>query len=186
MRALLIVDVQNDFCPGGALPAPGGNRVIPGINRLMGLFPLVVASKDWHPDTTVHFDTWPRHCIQGTKGAEFHPDLMHDRIDLTVLKGTRDRDEGYSVFEATNIDLEGFLKDRGVEALYITGIATEYCVKESALDAAKRGFVTYVIRDAVEGVRQEEGDVERAFEEMEKARVRIVSSAEVVQTGTSQ
>lgn len=179
MKALLLVDVQNDFCPGGALPAPEGDKVVPVINSLMDAFPLIVASKDWHPENTVHFDKWPRHCIQGTKGSELHPGLKQDRIGQIVLKGTRDKDEGYSAFEATNIDLEGFLKDRGVDALYITGIATEYCVRESALDAVKRGFSVYVIKDAVEGVRLKEGDVERAFEEMEKAGVRLISSSEV-------
>ncbi len=179
MKALLVVDVQNDFCPGGALPAPEGDKVVPVINMLMDKFPLIVASKDWHPETTVHFDIWPKHCIRGTEGAELHHDLMKDRIDLIILKGTMNKDEGYSVFEGINIDLEEFLKDRGVDALYVVGLVTEYCVKESAIDAKKRGFSTYVIRDAVEGVKQKEGDVERAFEEMEKAGVRIISSAEV-------
>ena len=179
MKALLVVDVQNDFCPGGALPAPEGDKVVPVINSLMDRFPLIIASKDWHPEITVHFDKWPRHCIQGTKGAELHPDLKQDRIDQIVLKGTMNMDEGYSVFEGIDIDLEGFLRDRGVEALYMVGLVTEYCIKESALDAQKRGFSTYVIKDAVEGVKQKEGDVERAFEEMEKAGVMIITSAEV-------
>jgi nicotinamidase/pyrazinamidase len=183
MKALLIVDVQNDFCPGGALPAPEGDRVVPVINTLMEAFPLIVASKDWHPDATAHFDAWPKHCIQGTKGAELHPGLHHERIDQIVLKGTRDRDEGYSAFESTNIDLEVFLKGKGVTSLYITGIATEYCVKESALDAVKRGFSAYVIKDAVEGVKLKEGDVERAFQEMEEAGVKVISSAEVLSAG---
>jgi len=184
MKALLIVDVQNDFCPGGALAAPEGDRVVPVINRLMDAFPLIVASKDWHPKVTVHFDTWPKHCIQGTKGAELHPDLAQGRIGQIVLKGTRDRDEGYSAFESTNIDLERFLKDRGVDSLYISGIATEYCVKESALDAVRKGFSTYVIKDAVEGVRLHAGDSERAFQEMEAAGVKVISSTEVLHAGT--
>lgn len=179
MKALLIVDVQNDFFQGGALPAPEGDKVVPVINMLMDKFPLIVASKDWHPENTVHFDKWPKHCIQGTEGAELRHDLMKDRIDKIVLKGTMNQDEGYSVFEGIDIDLEKFLKDRGVDALYVVGLVTEYCVKESAIDAVKRGFSTYVIRDAVEGVKQKEGDVERAFEEMEKTGVRIISSAEV-------
>lgn len=179
MKALLIVDVQNDFCPSGALAAPQGDRVVPVINSIMDKFKLIVASKDWHPEKTVHFDIWPKHCIQGTKGAEFHPDLIIDSIDITVLKGTQDQEEGYSIFEGIDVDLEKYLKQRGVDELYITGLVTEYCVKETAIDAVKRGFKTYVVRDAVEGVRQKEGDVERAFEEMEKEGVRIVSSSEV-------
>jgi len=178
MKALLVVDVQNDFCPGGALPAPEGDKVVPIINKLMDKFSLIVALKDWHPENTVHFEKWPKHCVQGTKGAELHPDLKQDRIDQILLKGTHYEDEGYSAFDA-NIDLEGFLKDKGVEVLYVVGLVTEYCIKESALDARKREFSTYVIKDAVEGVKQKEGDVERAFEEMKKAGVRIISSLEV-------
>jgi nicotinamidase/pyrazinamidase len=179
MKALLVVDVQNDFCPGGALPAPEGDKIVPVINRLMDKFPLIVASKDWHPEKTVHFDIWPKHCVQGTKGAELHPDLKQERIDQIILKGALDRDEGYSLFEGIDIDLEGFLRDRGVDALNVVGLVTEYCVKETALDAQKRGFSTYVIKDAVEGVRLKEGDVEKAFEEMGKAGVQIISSSEV-------
>jgi nicotinamidase/pyrazinamidase len=179
MKALLVVDVQNDFCPGGALPAPEGDKIVPVINKLMDKFPLIVVSKDWHPEKTVHFDKWPKHCIQGTKGAELHPELRQDRIDQVLLKGTMDMDEGYSVFEGVNIDLEKFLRDRGVDALYVVGLVTEYCVKESAIDAQRRGFNTFVIRDAVEGVRLKEGDVGRAFEEMETTGVRLITSSEV-------
>ena len=181
--ALLAVDVQNDFCPGGALPAPEGDKVVPVINSLMDKFPLIIASKDWHPEKTVHFDKWPKHCIQGTKGAELHPDLKQDRIDQIVLKGAMNMDEGYSVFEGIDIDLEKFLRDRDVEALYVVGLVTEYCVKETAIDAQKRGLSVYVIKDAVEGVRLKEGDVKRAFEEMEKAGVRLITSAEVRSAG---
>ena len=179
MKALLVVDVQNDFCPGGALPAPEGDKVVPVINRLMDLFPLIIASKDWHPEHTVHFDKWPKHCIQGTKGAELHPDLRQDRIDQILLKGTMNSDEGYSVFEGIDIDLEKFLRDRGVDSLYVAGLVTEYCVKESAIDAQKRGFTTYVIKDAVEGVRMKDGDAEKAFQEMERSGVRLISSSDV-------
>lgn len=180
MKVLLIVDVQNDFCPGGALPAPEGDKVVPVINSLMDKFSLIVASKDWHPEKTVHFDIWPKHCVQGTKGAELHPDLKQDRIDQIILKGAMDIDEGYSVFEGIDIDLEQFMRDRGVDALYVVGLVTEYCVKETALDAVKRGFTNYVVKEAVKGVELKEGDVERAFDEMKKAGVRIVSESEVV------
>ncbi len=181
MKALLIVDLQNDFCPGGALPAPEGDMVVPVINSLMHAFPLVVASKDWHPDKTAHFSSWPKHCIQGSWGAELHPGLRQDVIHQVALKGTGDKDEGYSAFEATNISLERYLKDLSVDRLYITGIAIEYCVKESALDSVKKGFRTYVVRDAVAGVELHEGDVEKAFREMEHAGVKIVTSVEISQ-----
>ena len=179
MKALLIVDVQNDFCPGGALPAPEGDTVVPVINSLMDAFSLIVASKDWHPEKTVHFDIWPKHCVQGTKGAELHPGLKADRIDQIILKGAMDIDEGYSVFEGIDIDLDKFLRDRGVDTLYVTGLVTEYCVKETALDAVKRGFTTYVVREAVKGVELKKGDEARAFEEMKSAGVRIASASAV-------
>ena len=182
MKALLVIDVQNDFCPGGALPAPEGDRVVPVLNRLMDTFTLIVASKDWHPEVTVHFDKWPKHCVQGTKGAEFHPDLKEEKINQVVLKGATDSEEGYSIFEGIDIDLERFLKDRGVDTLYLSGLVTEYCVKETALDALKRGFNTVVIRDAVKAVKQHEGDEQRAFEEMEKAGVKVISSVEVLES----
>src|SRR5579859_2188035 len=135
MKALLIVDVQNDFCPGGTLAVPEGDKVVPVINRLEDAFPLVVASKDWHPKDTVHFQKWPPHCIQNSRGAEFHPGLETAKIQETFLKGTYNRDDGYSAFEATSNDLEKYLREKGVMELYVTGIATDYCVKASALDA---------------------------------------------------
>ena len=180
MNALLIVDLQNDFRPGWALPAPEGDKIVAVVNSLLGAFSLVVASKDWHPRKTVHFSDWPEHCIQGTPGAELHPGLMQDRIDQIALTGTGEMDEGYSAFEATNIDLEGFLKERGVDRLFLTGIATEYCVKETALAAVKRGFRTYIVLDAVAGIQLHAGDVEKALSEMRQAGVKTVSSEEVL------
>lgn len=174
MKALLIVDVQNDFCPGGALPVPEGDKVISVINRLINRFPLVVASKDWHPEDSVHFEKWPKHCIRNTHGADFHPELNKEKIDRVFLKGTGNKDDGYSAFEATNIDLEHFLKERNVSELYITGLATDYCVKASAIDAVKKGFKTYVILDGVRGVEQHKGDVERALKEMESVGVILI------------
>jgi len=151
-RALLIVDVQNDFCPGGTLAVAHGDRVVPIINRLMGRFELVIASKNWHPTDSVHFLRWPPHCVQNTPGAEFHPDLQQDPIAQIFLKGTRNIDDGYSAFEATNLDLATFLREQQVEQLFIVGLATDYCVKSTALDAVKAGFNTTVIRDAVTAV----------------------------------
>ncbi|WMJ74045.1 nicotinamidase [Cytophagaceae bacterium ABcell3] len=179
MRALLIVDVQNDFCPGGSVPAPEGDKIIPVINKLTERFPLVVASKDWHPADTVHFKKWPAHCVKNTQGAAFHPKLETGIIDKVFLKGTDNRDDGYSAFEATNEDLEGYLKKKGVNELYITGLTTEYCVFNSALDAVNKGFQTYVIEDAVEGVKKKEGDEEKAFSEMRQNNIEIVTSDKV-------
>ncbi|HGJ64993.1 TPA: isochorismatase family protein [bacterium] len=153
------------------------NSIAKSIER--GAKYLIVASKDWHPEKTVHFEKWPRHCVQGTKGAELHPDLKKEKISQIVLKGALDQEEGYSVFEGIDIDLEKFLKDNEVNELYITGLVTEYCVKETAIDAAKRGFTTFVIKEAVEGVELNAGDVEKAFKEMEKAGVRVISSSDI-------
>lgn len=180
MKALLVIDVQNDFCPGGSLPAPGGDEVVPVINRLMARFPLVIASKDWHPEVTRHFATWPRHCVQGTAGAEFHPGLEAGRIGQIVLKGAGEMDEGYSVFTGIDIDLEAFLRARGVDELYVTGLVTEYCVKETAIDAQQRGFTTFVIPEAIKAVELHPGDGERALQAMAAAGVTILPAATVM------
>ena len=177
MRALIVVDVQNDFCPGGALAVPKGDRVVPVINELMAEFELVLASKDWHPENSVHFDKWPKHCIKETEGAEFHPDLKIAKIDKVFLKGTKDKDDGYSAFEATNLELAKYLNEKEVKELYISGLAAEYCVKETALAAVKKGFEVYVIEEAIAGI--DEDDVAAAFEEMREAGVEFVSAEEI-------
>ncbi|MCX2681218.1 nicotinamidase [Galbibacter sp. EGI 63066] len=179
MRALLIVDVQNDFCTGGVLAAKGGEEVVPVINKIASSFDLVIASKDWHPEKTAHFDKWPAHCVQNTKGAEFHPDLQTENIDVVVLKGTGIIDDGYSAFEATNVKLADFLKEKRVTELYVTGIATDYCVLSSALDAVKSGFVTYVVEDAIRGVNVEENDSEKALKQMQDAGCTLVTSNKI-------
>lgn len=179
MKALLIVDVQNDFCPGGALAVADGDAVVPVINRLMDKFSLVIASRDDHPEDSRHFEVWPVHCVHGTQGAEYHPDLNAARIGQELFKGTGKGDDGYSAFEATNIDLEEYLKDQGVDELYVTGLATDYCVKASAIDAARKGIRTYLIRDAVKGVEAKKGDISNAVREMEKNGIRVITSANV-------
>ena len=179
MKGLLIVDVQNDFCPGGALAVPHGDRVVPVINTLMDRFPVIVASKDWHPYHTGHFDKWPVHCVHNSPGAEFHPDLASERIDQVFLKGTGAKDDGYSAYEATNANLEQYLKDHRVDDLYVVGLATDYCVRQSALDAVARGFKTSVVTDAVAAVDVHPGDGERALKEMQAAGAALVSSADI-------
>lgn len=179
MKALIIVDLQNDFCPGGALAAPKGDQIVPIINKLMGKFDLVLASKDWHPEDTVHFEKWPVHCVRDTPGAAFHPELQASKINEVFLKGTNDKDDGYSAFEATNGNLADYLKKNKVNDVYVSGIATEYCVKQTVLDALKNGFNTFAISDAVEGIYKEREDVPRAFEEMRAAGAQIVDSENV-------
>lgn len=180
MEGLLVVDVQNDFCPGGALAVPEGDKVVPVINQLMERFKVVVASKDWHPKQTVHFEKWPPHCVQHTQGAEFHPQLQHSRIQQVFLKGTGNKDDGYSAYEATNHDLREYLRSKGVTELYVTGLATDYCVKASALDAVKNGFTTYVVTDAVAAVNVHPDDGANALEEIKNAGVKLVASREVI------
>ncbi|MEK6755957.1 MAG: nicotinamidase [Bacteroidota bacterium] len=179
MKALLIVDVQNDICPGGALAVPEGDKVVPTINRLLDHFDIIVASKDWHPTLTVHFQKWPPHCVQGTTGAEFHPQLRSGRIQKVFLKGTGNKDDGYSAYEATSEDLAQYLKSKGVTELYVTGLATDYCVRASALDAIKKGFRTSVVTDAVAAVNLHPGDGQKALDEKKRVGIRLVTSPHV-------
>ena len=179
MRALIIVDVQNDFCPGGALPAPEGDRVVPVINKIIDRFPFVVASRDWHPEGTVHFEKWPAHCVENTYGADYHPDLKKEKIDVHLFKGTGNVDDGYSAFEAANINLEQLLKEKEVDEVYVGGLTTEYCVKSTAIDSQKNGFRTFLVTDAVEGVKQNPGDVEKAIDEMAGLGIGMVNSNQV-------
>ena len=174
IKALLIVDVQNDFCPGGALAVTDGDQVVPVINQLIDQFDVVCASKDWHPDQTIHFDRWPVHCVANTPGADFHPQLNQDSIDQILLKGTSNQDDGYSAFEATNINLTQWLKQKGVEELTIVGLATDYCVKASALDAVDQGFQVVVKQEAIRAVNLLPNDGNKALNEMKQAGVEIV------------
>ncbi len=179
MKALLIVDVQNDFCPGGTLAVPEGDKVVPVINQIMDFFPLVIASKDWHPTDSVHFKKWPPHCLQNTPGSDFHPQLNSSKIKKVFLKGTKNKDDGYSAFEATSADLADFLKKEKVEDLYVAGLATDYCVKATALDADKNGFETFVVEDAVAAVDKKPGDGEKALKAMARAGITLINSSEI-------
>ncbi len=180
-KALFIVDVQKDFCPGGALPVPEGDKVVPVINKLMEHFEYVLASKDWHPPKTKHFEKWPVHCVQGTEGAEFCDGLNTEKITQVFLKGTSTEDDGYSAFEATNINLEEYLRQHDIDHLYVTGLATDYCVRATTLDALKKGFKVTVVSDAVRGVDVNPGDVQRAIKEMKQAGAEFKTSDEVIQ-----
>lgn len=174
MNALLIVDLQNDFLPGGALPAPEGDRIIPVINGIMDEYDLVIASRDWHPGDSNHFERWPPHCIRNTEGASYPEGFDKEKIGMELLKGTSNEDDGYSAFEATNADLDEYLKKNGVSQLFLAGLTTEYCVKSTALDAVKNGYETTVIADATAGVKENPGDEAQAYREMHEAGVRIL------------
>ncbi|MEX0684637.1 MAG: isochorismatase family protein [Balneolales bacterium] len=173
MPALLIVDFQNDFCPGGALGVEGAAKIVLVVNDLIKRFSLVIASKDWHPAETVHFEKWPPHCIQETEGAEFHPDLDSDKIEKVFLKGMSNKDDGYSAFEATNENLEDYLLSKNCKQLFICGLTTEYCVRFTALDAQEKGFKTHVFTDAIAGVNRNQGDVDNSLNEMKNHGIRL-------------
>jgi nicotinamidase/pyrazinamidase len=180
MRALIIVDAQNDFFAEGALPTPDGDKVVPIINKIIDDFPLVLASRDWHPHQTNHFEKWPVHCVRETPGADFHPDLDTEKIDQELLKGTSEQGNGYSAFEATNVDLVSYLRSKGINELYITGLSTEHSVKATAEDAIKYGFTTYVVEDAVKGINASPKDAEQALKEMLFIGVRIIRSTDII------
>lgn len=178
--ALLIVDVQVDFCPGGALAVPEGDQIVPKLNDYIRLFRSanrpILASRDWHPPETTHFRTqggpWPPHCIQGTPGAEFHPKLALPPDAIVVSKGMGADEDAYSAFQARDAQgrlLEGWLRALGVRHLYVGGLALDYCVKASALDAVAKGFRTTVLVDATRAVNIKPHDGELAIEELLRA-----------------
>jgi nicotinamidase/pyrazinamidase len=176
-EALVIVDYQNDFNPGGALAVAGGDEIAERINALAAddRFALVVATRDWHPPDHRSFSdqggTWPVHCVAGTPGAELHPALDAGRIDVIVDKG-QDRDtEGYSGFQATG--LESLLRERGIDRITVVGLATDYCVRHTALDALRDGFPVTVDSSAVRGVDVQPGDSTRALDELREAGASI-------------
>jgi nicotinamidase/pyrazinamidase len=146
----------------------------------MGRFDLVVASKDYHPQNSKHFESWPIHCVKGTKGAELHPELNSSKIDQVFKKGTSSSGDGYSAFDATNQNLEAYLKNKDVDALFISGLATDYCVKHSAISASQKGFRTYLVEDAVRGLNAKPGDVDRAVIEMIKSGVILINSEDLI------
>lgn len=176
--ALLVVDPQNDFLPGGSLAVPDGNRIFDPINRLMPIFPLVIASRDWHPRNHAYFQAyggpWPFHCIAGTPGAEFSPLLDVAEIDEVVSKGTDPHTDGYSAFASTA--LAERLHAHGVRRIFVCGIATDYCVKRTTLDAREAGFDAVVVTDAVAAINLSPGDEARAFDEMRDSGVSFTDS----------
>lgn len=184
--ALLLVDVQNDFCPGGALAVPEGDRVIPVLNRTIDSFESrglpIYASRDWHPPDTTHFQEqggpWPPHCVAGTRGADLHPDLRVPRDTIVISKGQDRGDDGYSAFEGSTADgrlLADDLRARGVNTLYVGGLATDYCVRASVLDARRHGFDVTLLTDGIAGIDPDGS--ERALGEMRQAGAALASSS---------
>jgi nicotinamidase/pyrazinamidase len=181
-KALLIIDFQNDFTPGGALAVAGGDEIAAPIRRLAEDVDVVVATRDWHPPDHASFETeggpWPVHCVQGTPGADLHASI--DDLDLAAVVdvGREREDQGYSGFEKS--DLASILRDHDVEEVYVAGLATDYCVRASTIDACREGFDVTVVADAVRGVEVEPGDSERALEDMREAGARVTGSRELL------
>ena len=203
-RALIVVDLQNDFCPGGALAVSHGDEIVPIINDLMARehFDLIVATQDWHPANHLSFASqhgktpgemielngqtqvlWPDHCVERTPGAELVSELETSRIARIFQKGQKREVDSYSGFfdndHQTETGLGGYLKTENVDEVFVCGLATDYCVKYSALDAKALGFATHLIEDASRGVNLQSDDVEKAVQEMKDAGVLVVQSTEL-------
>ena len=188
--ALIIVDVQKDFCPGGALPAPDGDRIVPAVNRHLAdatrLGMPVFATRDWHPRVTSHFKAyggeWPPHCVQNSPGAAFHPQLKLPPDAVVINKGDDDDQPGYSAFDGHTADgkaLIAELLDVHVDRLFVAGIATDYCVLQTVLDARRSGLAVTVLDDAIAGIEAKPGDVERALRDMAAAGATLGQTLEL-------
>jgi nicotinamidase/pyrazinamidase len=205
MNALILVDIQNDFIPGGALPVPEGDQIVPLVNRLQPCFDLIVATQDWHPADHGSFAAnhpgrkpgelidlngltqilWPTHCVQGTVGADFVQGLQRDHWDRVFHKGTDPQIDSYSGFfdngHRHSTDLGDYLQQKNVTAVYVAGLATDYCVKFTVLDALKLGFKTHLIEDACRGVNLQPEDVRNAMESMKAAGAKIVAANQILE-----
>jgi nicotinamidase/pyrazinamidase len=179
-KALVIVDVQNDFCPGGALAVHDGDRVVPVLNKYIEKFAQagmpIFFTRDWHPPRTTHFNTdggaWPPHCVQGSKGAEFHPELQLGSDTVVLSKGMAVDEDSYSGFDAVDscgLSLGDVLRQSGIERIYVGGLATDYCVKQTVLDGLKQGIQVVLLQDGVAGVNLQAEDSDRAIQMMVKA-----------------
>ncbi|MHB1005944.1 MAG: nicotinamidase [Chloroflexota bacterium] len=189
--ALIVVDVQNDFCPGGTLAVAGGDQVVAPLNeyarRFFGADRPVFASRDWHPPVTKHFaaygGAWPPHCVQGTEGALFHPDLALPNGSVVVTKGADPEVDAYSVFQATDdhgTPFPDLLRALGVNRVFVGGLATDYCVRATVLDAVRHGIRAVLLADAVRGVDVRPGDTERAIVDMLDAGAEVTTLAKIV------
>ena len=189
--AFVAVDVQNDFCPGGSLAVSGGDEVVPVVNILARLFDLCVATQDWHPAGHVSFSSahpgvglWPDHCIQCSAGADFHPGLDMAPYRLILRKGFRPGLDSYSAFfendGSTPTGLDGFLRGLGMSTVVLAGLALDYCVYYSALDAARLGYKVFVVRDATRAVGSPDGSVDRALADLASRGVAMIESMEVL------
>lgn len=185
-KALLVVDIQNDFCPGGALGVPEGDKIVPKVNKYIRIFSKkklpIFATRDWHPIRTKHFKdfggVWPVHCIHNSKGAAFHPKLKLSKGAILLYKGMDPEKDSYSAFHAEDekgMRFPNLLKILGIKEIYIAGMATDYCVKFSTHDALKQGFKVKILMDAIKGVNLRPDDSEKAIKEMVKNGAKKIS-----------
>lgn len=205
-KALIMVDLQNDFCRGGSLAVPDGDSVVPLANQLQNHFDIIIATQCWHPKDHTSFAAnhpghrigdviqlgnlsqilWPEHCVQNSFGAQFHPQLDIHRLNKTIHKGIDKNIDGYSTFfdnaHLRSTGLGEYLKAEQVTDVYLLGLATDYCVKYSALDAVHLGFAVNVIIDACRGIDLNRGDIEKALNEMKNAGIKLIQSQDVMQT----
>jgi nicotinamidase/pyrazinamidase len=185
--ALILVDIQNDFCPGGALAVSEGDRIVPIVNSLISDFPLVISTQDWHPANHISFKEqggiWPPHCVQGSHGAELHPHLRTDTVAHYFRKASSPGKDDYSEFAGKDDQgrsLDQVLGSYGVKRLYVVGLATDYCVLETVLDGLRYGYEVYAVSDAMRAVNVNPDDGEKALERMASAGAHIVTSDEVL------
>jgi nicotinamidase/pyrazinamidase len=189
--ALIVVDVQNDFCPGGALGVQNGDEIVPILNRYIDKFRTaglpVIATRDWHPQKTSHFKSyggiWPVHCVQATPGAAFHADLRLGKDVIVISKGTAADEDAYSAFQAKSDrgrSLAEMLRGLGVRRIFVGGLATDYCVKQTALDALAQGYEVVVLRDAIRGVNLNADDSEKALGDMRAAGAAMLPSIDAL------
>ena len=201
--ALIVVDIQNDFCPGGVLAVPDGEAIIPAANSLLAAYPISVLTQDWHPlnhcsfasakslppfslDTSVEPPNvlWPDHCVAGTRGADFHPALQSWKARFIIRKGTRKELDSYSAFfendGVTPTGLSGLLSSLGIQSVLVCGLATDYCVKATALDARRVGFEVIIVEDAIKGIDANPGDIDKAKKQMRDAGCTFVQTYELL------
>ena len=202
-NALIVVDIQNDFCPGGVLAVPEGDSIIPKVNELLAAFPLSILTQDWHPimhcsfasskglppfsldmETSPPSVLWPDHCVAGSQGADFHRALQSWRARYIFRKGTRKELDSYSAFlendGVTSTGLEGLLSSLGINRVIVCGLATDYCVKATALDARKLGFEVVVVEDAIKGIGAAPDDIDNAEKQIRKAGCVFAQSGDLV------
>jgi nicotinamidase/pyrazinamidase len=202
-KALIVIDVQNDFCPGGNLAVNDGDKVVPVINSVMNKFDIIIGTQDWHPQSHVSFASnhkgknvydqidvdgiiqtlWPDHCVQGTCGADFHKDINNNKFNCVIRKGANPKIDSYSAFvendKKSETGLHGYLNALKVKAICLCGLATDYCVYYSAMDAVKYGFITSVLINACKGINVPEGSIDKCIKDMKGAGIKVIKTGEL-------